>query len=409
MDVNNKKYYVCITPFFPTEEKFNGPFIYDQVKALQQNVDCEVVVVKVVSSSDNCCPYVYDGVKVYPFIEYRLPSYILNGIANPLNSARFKNFLRAKINIDEIAVVHCHTASCAYLGNAVKKMNRNSFSICQYHDLEPFDILNGKFAANKFNLLFKVKKIIHELNKIDLHVCVSNRSLENLMSFPVPHPRDAYMPYIKQLNLIKGLPKRFKPKSTYVLYNGVDLTKFYKVNELKSDSLFRIGCIGNYVDWKRHEVLISALKILVERGHQDIRVLLVGNNPPKGFARLKNLVNFMNLNDYIIFTPPCDHRELIKFYNSLDLFVLPSIFEGFGCVFTEAYACGVPFITCKNQGISDIVIDSDKWLIDPDNALQLADLIERFKIDRYRQILNTPIDINVLIHNFIKQIPISEK
>jgi hypothetical protein len=34
-----KQYYVILTPFFPTEKNFSGPFIYDQVKAIQERFD----------------------------------------------------------------------------------------------------------------------------------------------------------------------------------------------------------------------------------------------------------------------------------------------------------------------------------------------------------------------------------
>lgn len=40
----NKKYYLVVTPFFPTAESFRGPFIYDQVQALKRNSNYEIVV-----------------------------------------------------------------------------------------------------------------------------------------------------------------------------------------------------------------------------------------------------------------------------------------------------------------------------------------------------------------------------
>ena len=49
------------------------------------------------------------------------------------------------------------------------------------------------------------------------------------------------------------------------------------------------------------------------------------------------------------------HEKLLDFYNQLDLFVLPSYYEAFGCVYLEALACGVPFIGIKGQGIGDVV------------------------------------------------------
>ena len=47
------------------------------------------------------------------------------------------------------------------------------------------------------------------------------------------------------------------------------------------------------------------------------------------------------------------HENLPSFYQSLDLFVLPSYYEAFGCVYAEAYSCGVPFIAVKNQKLQN--------------------------------------------------------
>ena len=61
-----------------------------------------------------------------------------------------------------------------------------------------------------------------------------------------------------------------------------------------------------------------------------------------------------------------DHRQLNAFYNTLDLFVLPSYWDAFGCVYTEAYACGVPFMAAKGSGITEYIRedDFDNWVIE---------------------------------------------
>lgn len=38
------KIYICITPFFPTPSSFRGPFVYDQVNAIERNSDYQVIV-----------------------------------------------------------------------------------------------------------------------------------------------------------------------------------------------------------------------------------------------------------------------------------------------------------------------------------------------------------------------------
>ncbi len=402
-----RKYYIVITPFFPTDTKFQGPFIYDQVNAIIRNSNFNVVVFKPINfTNESLGEYSYDGIKVTSFKTYNLPSYLFNGLMDPLNVRCFlKCLTKSGIEPGSIAVVHSHTASCACYSNALKRIDNNIKTITQYHDLEPFDVLNGRMSSWKFNLNFKVRHILKELNYIDYHVCVSKRCLENLLSFPNPHENDIYKPYINRLKLIKNKNSKLVPKHALILYNGVDLNKFHSKKTASRD-YFHVGCIGNYVNWKRHDILVRAIKILVDRGVTDIKISLLGNVPHAGFEEVKLLVNQLNLKEYIQFLDSCDHKNLIDFYNSLDLFVLPSVFEGYGCVFTEAHACGVPFITCLKQGISELVEEPEKWLINPDDAEDLADKINNYKIQRYPQMLTQSIDINILISKFLKRLSV---
>ena len=88
------------------------------------------------------------------------------------------------------------------------------------------------------------------------------------------------------------------------------------------------------------------------------------------------------------------------------LFVLQSYWEAFGCVYTEAFACGVPFIAVKGQGIAELIPekDIDKWLIDKGDFVSLSNKIENYIINRYKQELTTNIDINYLVGNFLDYI-----
>ena len=112
------------------------------------------------------------------------------------------------------------------------------------------------------------------------------------------------------------------------------------------------------------------------------------------------------MNNYVEWPTEVYHEDLPKYYRSLDLFVLPSVFEGFGCVYTEAYACGVPFMGVIGQGAEEVIMlnERDKWLIKPHDIDGLANLIERHYLNRDQQTLCKPIDIDDLIKGFLKEI-----
>jgi len=48
-------------------------------------------------------------------------------------------------------------------------------------------------------------------------------------------------------------------------------------------------------------------------------------------------------------------NKLTKFYNSLDIFIFPSLYEGFGIPLLEAMACEVPYIIGTNAGIGELL------------------------------------------------------
>ena len=82
MSKNN--YYLCVTPFFPSPNDWRGSYVYDQVKAIQRNSDYEVVVFKEGGKNDS--DYEIGGIKVYRYRIRALPSNILNGIFNDIQS-----------------------------------------------------------------------------------------------------------------------------------------------------------------------------------------------------------------------------------------------------------------------------------------------------------------------------------
>jgi hypothetical protein len=81
-----KPYYITITPFFPTPTNFRGPFVYDQVKAITNAGDYKVVVFKPKPRYSTEQDYEYDGIKVYRFKTFELPSNLVPGVFDFLST-----------------------------------------------------------------------------------------------------------------------------------------------------------------------------------------------------------------------------------------------------------------------------------------------------------------------------------
>jgi glycosyltransferase involved in cell wall biosynthesis len=79
-------------------------------------------------------------------------------------------------------------------------------------------------------------------------------------------------------------------------------------------------------------------------------------------------------NDNIIFTGYIDSKDLPFLYNAADIFVYPSLYEGFGLPPLEAMSCGTAVISSNLSSIPEVVGDAG-ILIDPYNIIQLEDSI----------------------------------
>lgn len=394
-----KRYYIVITPFFPNHQSFRGPFIYDQVKAIERNSDYKVIVFKPKTIYSQEKDYCYNGINVYLYPDIQMPSYVLNGLTNNINNIMFlKKLNELNIDITNIDVVHAHTARFAAFALALKRKNNKIKTLVQHHDPDPLNIRNGIWASKKWNALFRSRMSSKLFEQIDCHICISKFVADSLKSYPKPTNNTYLDSYKNILNLVKNEPQ-IKINQLYILYNGVDTTIFYP-QKRKDNPIFTIGCIGNFVDWKSQETLIQAIYILKNK-HIETRTIFIGSGPT--LKSCKDLVNELNLSNYITFKKEVQHHELAMFYNSLDLFILPSYFEGFGCVFTEASACGVPYIICKGQGAAEYIDpnEADYWTFTPRNFHELAEKIENYILKKPQQHLIITYEIDTLIKDFI--------
>lgn len=112
--------------------------------------------------------------------------------------------------------------------------------------------------------------------------------------------------------------------------------------------------------------VISALGLLKDR--YDYRYTIVSGTERGDYRKeLEEQVNQLGLQDRIFFKGRLSDEELLHCYHDTDLFILasyaePGNFEGFGIVFLEANAAGVPVLTTKSGGMTDYVVDGQNGL-----------------------------------------------
>jgi phosphatidylinositol alpha-1,6-mannosyltransferase len=110
---------------------------------------------------------------------------------------------------------------------------------------------------------------------------------------------------------------------------------------------------------------------------------------------LKNLASELNVRDDVRFLGFVPGEELPLLYSSVDLFVLPSEYEGFGIVFMEAMACGTPAVGTDVGGIPTAINNSQTGYIVPNTGVdELSDRIDMIFNDpiQYRQLSERSIE-----------------
>lgn len=120
---------------------------------------------------------------------------------------------------------------------------------------------------------------------------------------------------------------------------------------------------------KAHDVLINALANLVDLPWQ---ARFVGGRhfDPIWSDQLQQQVNHLHLQKRIELAGTVD--ELDEAFHQADLFVLPSRFEGYGMVFAEALAAGLPIVAARAGAVPDVVPESAGILVPPDDVESLT-------------------------------------
>lgn len=155
---------------------------------------------------------------------------------------------------------------------------------------------------------------------------------------------------------------------TSVVYNGVDPELFHPAAEEPSDSQTVLS-VGNLIPVKGHELLVRAAAALAPE-FPSLSWEIIGDGPER--PRLEALTKQLKIADRIRFLGRQSRKQVAAAMQRCTLFVLPSRYEGLGCVYLEAMATGKPAIGCRGQGIAEIIQHgSNGLLVGPNNEQEL--------------------------------------
>lgn len=181
------------------------------------------------------------------------------------------------------------------------------------------------------------------------------------------------------------------PEKIQVLYNGIDLTQMdvsedrkeiRKALGIKPDEVV-VGVIARLEEQKGHKVLLEALS-LIPQLPDTLKVLLVGDGKLRLF--LEEETRKRGFSTCVLFLGT--RKPVFPILSALDLFLLPSLWEGFSVALLEAMAMGLPVIATRVGGAEEVITSGQEGLlIPPGNPQNLAEAIQEAlaHLERFQQ------------------------
>jgi len=156
---------------------------------------------------------------------------------------------------------------------------------------------------------------------------------------------------------------------TSVVYNGVDPEMFSPGKDFPPSDPLLLN-VGNLIPIKGHHLVIRSLAALASEFPQ-ISLEVIGQGPE--LPRLKKLAQDLQIEKRVHFLGRRSRAEVAAAMRRCTVFVLPSQYEGLGCVYLEAMSTGKPVIGCRGQGIAEVIRHgTNGFLVGPNNEKELT-------------------------------------
>jgi phosphatidylinositol alpha-1,6-mannosyltransferase len=166
-----------------------------------------------------------------------------------------------------------------------------------------------------------------------------------------------------------------------VIHNGVHVNQFQRPVPSPEKRGATVLASGGVKARKGTHLLVAALALIREQV-PNIQLIVTGRQDSLDYlATIEQQIIDLELVEHVHLLGLISEDDLLGWYQNADLFALPSLnvggkFEGFGLVFLEAGACGLPVIGTTGSGVEEAVIDGQTGLLIPqDNVPALAEAI----------------------------------
>jgi len=179
------------------------------------------------------------------------------------------------------------------------------------------------------------------------------------------------------------------PEKIAVVYPGVDSARFRPIpgggplrQKLAPGGELLLLTVGRLQTRKGHDLVLRALGQINQAG-PSVRYIIVGNGVER--ERLEQMTRDLGLGGVVHFAGEVPEADLSSYFAACDVFVMPNRvdgpdFEGFGIVFLEAAAAGLPTIGGRNGGVPEAIGDGETgMLVSGTDIDELAETIDQYR------------------------------
>jgi glycosyltransferase involved in cell wall biosynthesis len=246
-----------------------------------------------------------------------------------------------------------------YTDHAMSLIQRMYPIVITVHDIA---YIRFPYLLNKSRQVYKKHILNLSIKKADIIVADSHSTMRDIVEFFNVDEKK-----IKVVHL--GVESRFRPISNVEDYR----TK----NNLPSKMILNIGTLEPR---KNVVTLIKAFKKLQKEGFKDYVLVIAGE---KGwlYKRIFEEIKSSGVKQSIRLLGVARDEDLPLLYNCADLFVYPSLYEGFGLPPLEAMACGVPVITSNTSSLPEVV-GNVGIMVDPHDINSLSEAMANVLKDK---------------------------
>jgi len=334
---------LTLTPFFPSEsDHVSGCFIAESIHALATlGVTSSVIAVdsiyRPLRKSNPDAPAVWMR---YP----QLPGNFGLSSAGKFLGRVLLNKVRELHAGRRIDLIHAHAALPC--GHAAAFLSRQ-FNIPFVVTIHGLDVFNRCFQ-NGIAAAWRKQTSREVYEKASRVICIS----DNVRRILVEGSRTAV--------------------STEVVYNGTNPNFFTPGANPQGAATLLV--VGTLLAGKGQDLVLKAMGRL-SPAYPDLQCQMIGEGADR--SRFAALAKQLGVEDRVHFLGRQSRAEVARAMRNCTVFVLPSRFEGLGCVYLEAMACGKAAIGCYGQGIEEIIQDEVNGALIPADGLD--QLVEKLR------------------------------